>query len=123
MSEVRWRQVHAAGHLTQRALEQPSTVRREAGHRGLFISLGSEQSGAWDEQGAICPVAFDRDDPVWRDEVGFHPWKTYEIPLHDRISEARPLYTPWQLLPLLATAVRSADRIGRAGARSFGGTR
>jgi hypothetical protein len=97
---VRWRDLYEAGRFTQRPLEAPNRMRQAAGERGLFISLGAEQWETWDEQGAICPVVFDRDEPVWRDETSFQPWATYEVPVTEQVSESRPLYSPWQLLPL-----------------------
>lgn len=99
-TQVRWRELHQAGPFTQRRLEAPDRIRQAAGERGLFIALGVEQWEVWDERGAICPVVFDGDEPVWRDETCFKPWATYEIPVAENVSAARPLYSPWQLLPL-----------------------
>lgn len=101
ISDLRVEELHAADRFLQRPLLNVSALRSAAGERGFFIALGNEVWEAWDEQGALCPLVFDGEPPIWRDCVGYRPWADYEVEVgHHGFTETKALYSPWQLLPL-----------------------
>jgi hypothetical protein len=107
-SSLRVEELYAADRFLQRPLLNMSAMHSAAGERGFFLTLGKGIWEAWDEQGALCPLVFDGDFPVWRDGVDFRPWSDYEVDVGHGFTEAKPLYSPWQLLPL-HDAVRGAS--------------
>ena len=99
-SDLRVEELYAAGRFLQRPLLNMSAVRSAASEHGFFLTLGKEIWEAWDEQGALCPLVFDGELPVWRDGIDYRPWADYEMDVGHGFTEAKPLYSPWQLLPL-----------------------
>ena len=83
-------------------LLDPVRLRREAAERGIRLPIDPyDHLERLDEAGAFCPLLFDAEEIVYRDERDFVRWERYAVddPLRTK-PRAQPRYSPWQLLYL-----------------------
>lgn len=100
-----FRRAHQAGAFTQARLMDVGAFGRAAKDRGILTWIGStlrEGLEELDRLGVLRPVLFDLDDDghVFRDEVGFEPWETYEVRGPHGYVAVHACYSEWQLLYL-----------------------
>jgi hypothetical protein len=93
---------------------------RQAKHREIDLSFGStlrSQLEDLDRSGALRPLAFEKEDGeiLFREEVDFAPWDTYEFLARWKVSKVLAYYSHWQLLYL-----HDAREKGRVSVRSTG---
>jgi hypothetical protein len=83
-------------------LLDPVRLRREAAERGIRLPIDPyDHLERLDEAGAFCPLLFDAEEIVYRDELDFVRWEHYAVddPIRTK-PRAQPRYSPWQLLYL-----------------------
>jgi hypothetical protein len=108
-----FRQAHQAGAFHQAQLLTADAFGKEAKERDVGLSFGStlrEQLEELDHIGAIRPILFDAGESgvVFREEVEFAPWQTYEVTVWDDHKQVTAYYSHWQLL-----YARGAVELGR----------
>lgn len=100
-----FRRAHEAGAFMQARLMDMTAFGRAAQDRDILTWIGSTLRDGLedlDRLGALRPVLFDLGDEgqLFRDEVGFEPWATYEVRGPHGYAATHAYYSEWQLLYL-----------------------
>jgi hypothetical protein len=106
-----FRRAHESNAFQQVGLLTPDAFGSQAKERDIGLSFAStlrDELETLDRVGALRPVYFDTGSAlVFRDEVEFVPWATYEV-VEDEVPRVVPYYSQWQLL-----YARDAVELGR----------